>query len=83
MSVKRLIRIGDVVEKTGLSKSFIYMQMNTGNFLLPMKVGVSKSSFWVSAEVDAWIDTQIESCPRGLDHDYGRELKKGNVLVRG
>ncbi|WP_217987736.1 AlpA family transcriptional regulator [Halomonas salipaludis] len=58
MSMK-LIRIKDVIERTGLGRSTVYKYMNLG--LFPKSVNLtSRAVAWVESEVDAWIQNSIE-----------------------
>lgn len=54
---KRLLKIGDLCEKTKFSKSFIYAEIDKKRFPKPVKVG--RSSFWLESEIDAFIDDLI------------------------
>ena len=58
MSIK-LIRIKEVMERTGLGRSTVYKYMNLG--LFPKSVNLtSRAVAWVESEVDAWIQNSIE-----------------------
>ncbi len=58
MSMK-LIRITDVMGRTGLGRSTVYKYMNLG--LFPKSVNLtSRAVAWVESEVDAWIQNSIE-----------------------
>ncbi|WP_227711036.1 helix-turn-helix transcriptional regulator [Novosphingobium ovatum] len=50
----RLLRITDVMERTTLSRSYIYAKVRRGEFPAPISLG-SKCSRWHVADVDAWI----------------------------
>ena len=50
----KILRMKDVVEKTGFSKSWIYELIKQGNFPNPKKIG-SRTIGFNSADVDAWI----------------------------
>jgi prophage regulatory protein len=51
----RFLRIGSVCEQIGLSPSFVYKLVRTGEFPAPRKVG-GKSSVWVESEVLQWME---------------------------
>ena len=51
---KRLLRIRQVTETTGLSKSAIYRNIATQGFPRPVRIA-RKSVAWVEAEVQDWI----------------------------
>ncbi|WP_372174334.1 helix-turn-helix transcriptional regulator [Xanthomonas axonopodis] len=54
---RRFIRIRDVMNRTGLSKSTIYAKIRQNQF--PKYVPLGSISVWVEAEIDRWIDQQI------------------------
>ena len=58
-NVLTLIRIKDVVRKTTLSKSTIWLKIAQGNFIRPTKIG--GISVWKESEVDAWIESQFQN----------------------
>lgn len=56
----RLIRMKQVIEKTGLSKSYLYAISSQGIFPQSISLvpgGISKA--WIEAEVDQWIEQRI------------------------
>ena len=61
----RLIKIGQVVNQTGMSKATVYRRVADGTFPPPVKLGV-RASAWVEAEVCEWIRTTI-AASRGDD----------------
>lgn len=62
---KRLIRLRDVMDITGLSRPYIYKLSSTGQF--PKKVRLTERSIaWVEAEVFAWIDDRINKRDKGM-----------------
>ena len=50
---RRLLRLGQVLDLTGMQKSWIYSQIAKGRFPAPVKLG--GASVWNSAAVDGWI----------------------------
>lgn len=57
---KRLIRIREVMNLTGLSKSYIYQLTAKGQF--PIRVNLVKggtSVAWLESEILAWIDERL------------------------
>lgn len=58
MSMK-LIRIKEVMDRTGLGRSTVYKYMNHGLFPKPIKLG-TRAVAWVESEVEAWIQLGIE-----------------------
>lgn len=54
----RLLRIKEVADRSGLSKSTIYDVSRVGGFPRPVKLSPTMSA-WVEAEVDQWIADRI------------------------
>lgn len=54
----RILRLPCVQNKTGLSRSSIYERMQNGEFPPNINLG-GKSVGWLEAEVDAWINKQV------------------------
>ncbi|MFJ5331692.1 helix-turn-helix transcriptional regulator [Pectobacterium versatile] len=55
---KRLIRLPEVMSKTGFSKAWIYRLIRKKHFPSPIKTG-SRSIAFVESEVDGWIELRI------------------------
>lgn len=58
MSMK-LIRIKEVLSRTGLGRSTVYKYMNLGLFPQQVKLN-TRAVAWVESEVEAWIQDRIE-----------------------
>ncbi|TMU20378.1 AlpA family transcriptional regulator [Halomonas sp. ATBC28] len=58
MSMK-LIRIKDVMDRTGLARSTVYKYINLGQFPQPIKLG-TRAVAWVESEIETWICESIE-----------------------
>ena len=57
----RLIRIREVIQLTGISKSYIYQLVNQGIFPKSIQLIPGGSSVaWVESEILDWIDERIE-----------------------
>ena len=54
------IRLPEVRQKVGMSKSHIYDLIAQDKFPKPVKVS-SRISCWVAAEVEQWIQEQIDA----------------------
>jgi prophage regulatory protein len=54
----RLLRLNEVKQRTGLSKSSIYNQINDGTFPQPVLIG-ARAVAWVEDEIQEWINTRI------------------------
>ncbi|ELV7528921.1 helix-turn-helix transcriptional regulator [Edwardsiella tarda] len=53
-----LIRMPEVISRTGYGKSWIYALIAQGRFPKPVKIG-SRSIAFVESEVDDWINQRI------------------------
>lgn len=61
----RFLRIRDIVELIGLSKSTIYSMQARG--LFPKRVKLTEhTSVWVESEVHDWMRSRVESARRDL-----------------
>lgn len=58
MSKQTLIRLKNVLSKTGLSRSHTYALIGQGRFPKPVKLS-EKSVAWVESEIDYWIEQRI------------------------
>ena len=56
----KLIRLNGVIERTGLSRSTIYAQIQNGTFPKSISLG-ERSVAWVEHEVSGWIDAKISA----------------------
>jgi prophage regulatory protein len=55
---RRILRLSDVEQKTGLKRSFLYALMNQGKFPKTVRLGV-RAVGWDVAEVDQWIADRL------------------------
>lgn len=55
---QRLLRLNEVKQRTGLSKSSIYNQIADGTFPEPVPIG-ARAVAWVEAEIEEWINNRI------------------------
>jgi prophage regulatory protein len=53
----RLIRLPEVLARTGLSRPSIYRSMAAGGFPKPARFG--RATFWAAHEVDEWIRDRL------------------------
>ncbi|HBQ0509236.1 TPA: AlpA family transcriptional regulator [Klebsiella pneumoniae] len=56
----KLIRLPDVMNRTGFGKTWIYELIKTGCFPAQIKTGVRAIAF-IESEVDAWIERAIQA----------------------
>ena len=56
----RFLRLKQVIARTGLSRSSIYLMIANGQFPRQINLSGSRSVAWIEAEVEAWMKTRIE-----------------------
>lgn len=52
-----LLRLPEVIRRTGLCRARIYTRMQAGTF--PSSIKVDTSTMWVESEINAWVHEQI------------------------
>lgn len=66
---KRLIRLPEVLSRTGYGRTSIYRKMEDGTFPRSLKLGApptdpckfdSRAVAWIEDEVEQWIESRIE-----------------------
>lgn len=57
-STTRLMRLKEVIQVTGMSRSYLYKCISDGKFPNSVSLG-ERSVAWVDHEVQAWIATKI------------------------
>ena len=55
----RLIRLPEVMNRTGYGKAWIYRLISEGRFPAPIKIGIRSVAF-IEEEIDEWIQTAID-----------------------
>ena len=50
----RIIKLPELIDRTGMSRSRIYAAMAEGRFPVPRKLGV-RAVGWLARDIDAWI----------------------------
>ena len=53
-----IIRLPDVMARTGLSRSSVFLKVKTGEMPPPIKLGV-RATGWVAEEIDNFIKERI------------------------
>jgi len=57
---KRVMRLPEVINRTGLSRSSIYLRLRQGSF--PEKINLGgRAVGWLDSEIDNWIQERISS----------------------
>ena len=59
-----LLRLPEVIKKTGRSRSSIYSGIKDGSFVQPVKIGARAIAF-VESEVDQWVQDRIVESRKG------------------
>jgi prophage regulatory protein len=54
-----ILRLPDVIARTGLCRSSIYALASKGGFPPPIRLG-ERSVGWLSSEVERWIDDRLQ-----------------------
>lgn len=57
---ERLLRVPEVMQRTGLSRPTIYRWMVAGTFPKAIPIGASAVG-WVESEIDAWIAARVQA----------------------
>lgn len=60
---KVFLRLKEVIQRTGKSRSSIYAAVKIGKFPKPVRIG-ARSVAWDSSEIEAWQDSCIASSAR-------------------
>lgn len=53
-----IIRLPEVVRRTGLSRSTIYLRMSKGEFPRSISLG-ERAVGWLEADIEQWLDERI------------------------
>ena len=64
----RIIRLREVMERTGLARSTVYKYVEDGIFPKSVPLG-GRAVGWVEQEVEDWIVARIEERDRSLSSD--------------
>ena len=62
----KILRLPDVIERVGFSRSSIYAFVDNGSFPKPVQIGI-RAVGWLDSDVDDWISDRIEKS-RGFGH---------------
>ena len=58
--IVRILKLKEVLTRTGLGKTTLYMLISNGDFPQQIPLGL-RAVGWLESEVDAWILEKIES----------------------
>ncbi len=54
----RFLRLPEVIARTGLSRSTIYLRLDQGRFPPPVSLG-GRAVGWIESEIDEWMRNRI------------------------
>ncbi|MCY4399817.1 MAG: AlpA family transcriptional regulator [Gemmatimonadetes bacterium] len=54
----RFLRLPEVIARTGLSRSTIYLRLDQGRFPSPVSLG-GRAVGWIESEIDEWMRNRI------------------------
>jgi prophage regulatory protein len=57
---RRILRLPNVLDRAGLSRSTVYQWISEGRFPKPVSLG-ARAVGWVESDIEEWIGRQIES----------------------
>ena len=57
--VTEIERLSRVMDRTGLSRSTIYLKVSRGEFPKPIALG-TRSVGWLAEEITAWIEARVK-----------------------
>lgn len=64
----KIIRLPDVIDNTGISRSTIYSLMSKGDFPQSISLG-ERAVGWLQEEVEQWIEQRISASRNaGVEH---------------
>ncbi|MEW8266488.1 MAG: AlpA family transcriptional regulator [Candidatus Thiodiazotropha sp.] len=58
--IRKILRLPAVIDRTGLSRSSIYLRISENSFPKPVALG-TRAVGWVEEEINDWLNQQIES----------------------
>lgn len=64
----KIIRLPELIKKTGLSRSTIYLRMSKGLFPKSISLG-ERAVGWVENEIEQWVDECIATAKGGNDEE--------------
>ena len=76
----RILRLRQVIERTGLSRSTIYDHISIGEFPKQISLG-PRSVGWVESEIEEWIANRIEAS-RSVSKRTRSDAKSRNKASR-
>lgn len=59
--VYKILRLPAVKDRTGLSRSTIYLRISEDRFPSPISLGGGRAVGWIESEVDDWLTQQVDA----------------------
>ncbi len=59
-----ILRLPTVKDRTGLSRSSIYLRISEGSFPKQVCLGGGRAVGWIESEIQDWLSEQIEASRR-------------------
>ena len=79
MKTDRLMRIGEVMERTGRSRTSLYRDFKGGRFPQPVRIGI-RAIAWRESDVEEWLaNLSTERPPQDL-HRFAREICRKHIF---
>ena len=66
--VHKILRLPDVIERVGFSRSSIYAFVGNGTFPKPVQIGI-RAVGWLDSDVDDWLNAKIEQSKQAVSCD--------------
>ena len=71
----KILRLPDVIDRVGFSRSTIYDFIAKGRFPTPIRIG-TRAVGWLDSDINDWINQQIKQSRR---HAINRSLSQGGA----
>ncbi len=55
----KILRLPEVKDRTGLSRSTLYLRISEGRFPTPISLG-GRAVGWLESEIEKWLEQQIQ-----------------------
>jgi prophage regulatory protein len=62
----KILRLPDVIDRVGFSRSTIYDFVSKGRFPAPVRIGI-RAVGWLESEIEAWVQTKFDTSVMSVD----------------
>lgn len=83
----KIIRLPEVIDRTGLKRSSIYSFVSSGTFPCPVPLG-ARAVGWIEEEIDLWIEERISQAEgyasinvKKLPNELSQYIASGEIPV--